>query len=54
MMAALNRKHAEFSDNEALAEQEKLNREFKRATRSLPRQEVTQADLAAMIKHNEW
>lgn len=53
-MAALNRKHAEFSDNEPVTEREKLNREFKRVTRSLLRQEVTQADLAAMIKHNEW
>lgn len=53
-MTNLNRTHGEFSNNDTLTEREKLNKEFKRVTRMLPRQEVTQADLAAMIKHSEW
>lgn len=38
----------------ALTEEEKLNRELEKATRSLPRKEVTQKDMAEMIKNGEW
>ena len=36
------------------SEKEKLNKELDAATRSLPRKEVSQEDMAEMIRNSEW
>lgn len=36
------------------SEKEKLNKELDAATRSLPRKEVSQEDMAEMIRNGEW
>ncbi|WP_165206913.1 hypothetical protein [Weissella sagaensis] len=53
-MTDSNKQREILVSNENSTERDKLNREFKRVAKSLPRQKVTQADLAAMIKHDEW
>ena len=36
------------------SEKEKLNKELDAATRSIPRKEVSQEDMAEMIRNGEW
>ena len=36
------------------SEKQKLNKELDAATRSIPRKEVSQEDMAEMIRNGEW